>query len=103
MAINKSKANGFGGIADHHIIQSIDLTKDGNRIVIAMHHYANAVAFNDDKPPYPPEDLLKSDFGDLPASIMTKVVDLQSAIQEYLITLPIYSGGIIVNDNGSPA
>lgn len=103
MAINKSKANGFGGIADHHIVQSIDMTKDGNRIVVLMHHYANATAFNDEKPPYPPEDLLKSDFGDLPASIMTPVVALQAAIQEYLITLPLYSGGTIVNDDGTSA
>ena len=103
MAIHKISTTGYGGNAEHHIVEEIIITRNTDKVAMRMEMYHDATAFTNGNPYYPPQEYLRTVRSTLPQAIQDTINTLKQQLEDYAIAnAPKYSGGVRVNDDGSP-
>lgn len=100
MAINKSIETAAGDNVEHHVFQ-FQFDNTGNKVFVTDDAYVNAAKFNNNKAI---RESVRMTFAltDFPAATKQLIKDALAGVENYLVTLPRYSGGIRVKDNGDP-
>lgn len=101
MAINKSITTTYGIDTNHTIINRIDINRDISGVDILIYRYPSSDNYNSGSTPLV-IDTLVFKFSELPQTTMTKITDLKDQIEQDMVTyLQQFSGGTIVNDDGT--
>lgn len=99
MAIDKTINTEFGIDLNHHVIFNIEIFRAADQISFRIKGYPDASNYNNDNATIKNYDYLYN-FDQLPAAVLTAIVNLKNEIETALLGTATYSGGSIVADWG---
>jgi len=98
MAINLTQSSDFGIDSTHHVMQAITIDRPSNRIAFKVNSYISDTEY-DNVNRAVNTHTFSYDFADLPASVLTKMVELKEILElEMIANLAEWSAGTQVAD-----